>query len=48
MAALRHLPLELVERLIEGHAHSGAGGLLGPDSVNVLALNMAVDASGAR
>lgn len=45
VAAVRGLPMSTVARLIAQHAHSSAGGLFGPSAVNVLALNLALDAA---
>ena len=45
VAAVRGLPLALVMRLIAEHTDGLAGGLFGPVSVNVLALNLALDAA---
>lgn len=44
VARLRKLPLETVERLIATHTESPLRGLLGEPRVNVLALNLALDA----
>ncbi|MDM0026033.1 potassium-transporting ATPase subunit KdpC [Variovorax saccharolyticus] len=44
VARLRKLPLETVERLIEAHTEGPLWGLLGEQRVNVLALNLALDA----
>ncbi len=48
VAAVRHLQLDSVLRLITDDADSSAGGLFGPATVNVLALNLALDAGRAR
>jgi K+-transporting ATPase ATPase C chain len=48
VAAVRGLPLARVMRLVADHAESSAGGLFGPVSVNVLALNLALDAAHTR
>ncbi|HMD57434.1 MAG TPA: potassium-transporting ATPase subunit KdpC [Solirubrobacteraceae bacterium] len=48
VAALRHLRLAAVLRLVAGSTHSSAGGLFGPEAVNVLNLNMALDALRSR
>jgi potassium-transporting ATPase KdpC subunit len=48
VAAVRHVPLTVVLRLIAAHTDSLAGGLFGADAVNVLALNLALDALGKR
>ena len=48
IAAVRHLPLPVVLRLIAEHTNSSAAGLFGPDAVNVLAVNLALDAIGKR
>lgn len=44
VAATRRLPLAVVMALVQGHAQSAAGGLFGPAAVNVLSLNLALDA----
>lgn len=44
VAAVRSLPLAAVMRLVAEHSDGPLGGLLGPASVNVLALNLAIDA----
>ncbi|MDM0108718.1 potassium-transporting ATPase subunit KdpC [Variovorax sp. J22R24] len=44
VARLRNLPVEQVERLIDDHAKGRLFGLLGEARVNVLALNLALDA----
>lgn len=44
VAAVRRLPLRVVLGLIEAHTASFAGGLFGPAAVNVLELNLALDA----
>ncbi len=44
VAAVRGLPLAEVMRLVAAHTEGAAGGLFGPSSVNVLALNLALDA----
>ncbi len=43
MAAVRGLPVAAVMRLVAAHTEGLAGGLFGPSSVNVLALNLALD-----
>jgi K+-transporting ATPase ATPase C chain len=47
VAAVRGLPLAAVMRLVAEHTDRLAGGLFGPGSVNVLALNLALDAARA-
>ena len=47
VAAVRGLPLAAVMRLVAEHTDGPAGGLFGPVSVNVLALNLALDAAHA-
>ena len=46
VAAVRRLPLAEVMRLVAEHTDGTPGGLFGPASVNVLALNLALDAAG--
>jgi potassium-transporting ATPase KdpC subunit len=48
VAAVRGLPLARVMRLVAEHTDGLSGGLFGPVSVNVLALNLALDAAHAR
>ncbi len=48
VAAVRGLPLARVMRLIAEHTDGLSGGLFGPVSVNVLLLNLALDAVHAR
>ena len=48
VAAVRGVPLAGVMRLVAEHTDGQAGGLFGPVSVNVLALNLALDAAYAR
>jgi len=48
VAAVRALPLGSVARLIAANTHGSAGGLFGPPSVNVLALNLALDEDRSR
>jgi len=48
VAALRHLPLAVVLRVISQHTVNSGGGLFGPDAVNVLAANLALDDLEAR
>ncbi len=43
VAAVRGLPVAAVMRLVAAHTEGLAGGLFGPSSVNVLALNLALD-----
>lgn len=47
VAAARHLPLARVEALIDAHTEGPAFGLLGEARVNVLQLNLALDAEAA-
>jgi K+-transporting ATPase ATPase C chain len=47
VARARHLPTPLVRRLIAQHTEPAWLGLLGSDRVNVLALNLALDATAA-
>ncbi len=47
VAAVRHLALDTVLNLIASHTDGSPGGLFGPGSVNVLALNLALDAERA-
>ena len=44
VAAVRGLPLATVMHLVAQHTEGVAGGLFGPTSVNVLAVNLALDA----
>ncbi|MEV0970853.1 potassium-transporting ATPase subunit C [Microtetraspora glauca] len=46
MAAARHLPLSRVRDLIKAHATPRAWGFLGEVRVDVLRLNLALDALG--
>jgi potassium-transporting ATPase KdpC subunit len=48
VAAVRGLPLATVMHLIVEHTDGLSGGLFGPVSVNVLALNLALDAVRSR
>ena len=48
VAAVRGLPLSVVMRLISEHTDGVASGLFGPVSVNVLALDLALDAEQRR
>lgn len=48
VARLRHLPIERVEQLIAVHTEGPLWGLIGESRVNVLALNMALDAASGR
>lgn len=48
VAAVRGLPLAVVMRLVAQHENGASGGLFGPASVNVLAVNLALDAAPAR
>jgi K+-transporting ATPase ATPase C chain len=43
VAAVRHLPLATVERLIRQHTDGRSLGFLGEPGVNVLELNLALD-----
>ena len=43
IAAARHLPLTIVERLIRQHTDGRSLGFLGEPGVNVLQLNLALD-----
>jgi K+-transporting ATPase ATPase C chain len=43
IAAVRHLPLPTVERLIQAHTEGRSLGFLGEPGVNVLELNIALD-----
>jgi K+-transporting ATPase ATPase C chain len=45
VARLRGMPADRVERLIEDHTEAPLWGLLGEPRVNVLALNLALDAA---
>jgi len=47
-AAVRHLPLAAVLRLIEARTESSAGGLFGPSYLDVLGLNLALDEGRGR
>lgn len=46
VAAVRGLPVAVVRRMVAGS--TDGGGLFGPQVVNVLALNLALDRGGAR
>ena len=48
VAAVRHLPLATVDRLIRAHTTGRSLGLLGEPGVNVLELNLALDRLGGR
>ena len=48
VAAVRHLRLASVLRIVSAHTDSSVVGLFGPDAVNVLAVNLALDGLGAR
>jgi len=48
VAAVRSLPLAVVMHLVTEHTDGAAGGLFGGASVNVLALNLALDTVHAR
>jgi len=48
VAAIRHLPLGTVLRLVSEHTNSSVAGLLGPAAIDVLAVNLALDGLGAR
>jgi potassium-transporting ATPase KdpC subunit len=43
IAAVRHLPLATVRRLIDAHVDGRSAGFLGEPGVNVLELNLALD-----
>jgi K+-transporting ATPase ATPase C chain len=47
VAAVRHLPLATVERLIDAHTDGRSLGFLGEPGVNVLQLNIALDKESA-
>lgn len=47
VAAARSLPLAAVMRLVAAHTEALAGGLFGPSAVDVLALNLALEAAPA-
>jgi K+-transporting ATPase ATPase C chain len=46
VAALRHLPLATVQKLIDEHTDGRSFGFFGEPGVNVLALNLALDRQG--
>ena len=46
IAVVRRLPLGEVLRVIAEHTSNSADGVLGPDAVNVLAVNLALDRTG--
>jgi K+-transporting ATPase ATPase C chain len=48
VAALRHLPLATVQKLIEQNTDGRSLGFLGEPGVNVLALNLALDKLGGK
>jgi potassium-transporting ATPase KdpC subunit len=48
VAKARNMPEELVRRLIEDNVQGRLGGVLGEPRVNVLALNLALDAAAAK
>ena len=48
VAAARHLPDETVEKLVLAHTRGRQFGILGEPHVNVLALNLALDAASQR
>ena len=48
VAAVRHLPLAQVQKLIDDHTDSRSLGVLGEPGVNVLQLNLALDALTTR
>lgn len=48
VAKARHLPEEQIKALVEAHIEKRLAGIIGEDHVNVLALNMALDALAAK
>jgi K+-transporting ATPase ATPase C chain len=48
VAKARHLPEQQIKALVEAHIERRLAGILGEDHVNVLALNMALDALAAK
>jgi len=48
VAAIRHVPLAVVLHLVAEHTSSSAGGLFEAGAVNVLGLNLALDAERMR
>ena len=48
VAAARHLPDDTVQKLVEAHIQGRQFGILGEPRVNVLELNLALDALGAK
>jgi K+-transporting ATPase ATPase C chain len=48
VAAVRHLPLQTVQRLIKAWTDGRSLGFFGEPGVNVLELNLALDRLGGR